>query len=76
MTKKYNLRQPKFALVEFGVQLVSSKLFQYQSQIEGPEKVTRGGGGSMGVNQNSTWELGLYSEIDLTRLSSSMAKTT
>jgi hypothetical protein len=33
MTNKCNLHQPKFALAEFGVQLVSSELFQYQSQM-------------------------------------------
>jgi hypothetical protein len=33
MTKKCNLRQLKFALAEFGVQLVSYELFQYQPQM-------------------------------------------
>jgi hypothetical protein len=33
MTKKCNFRQSKFTLAEFGIQLVSSELFQYQSQM-------------------------------------------
>jgi hypothetical protein len=33
MTKKCNLCQTKFALAKFGVQLVTSELFQYQSQM-------------------------------------------
>jgi hypothetical protein len=33
MTKKCNLHQQEFALAKFGIQLVSSELFQYQSQM-------------------------------------------
>jgi hypothetical protein len=33
MTKKCNFYQPKFTLAEFGIQLVSFELFQYQSQM-------------------------------------------
>jgi hypothetical protein len=33
MTKKCILRQPKFALAEFDIQLINSMFLQYQSQM-------------------------------------------
>jgi hypothetical protein len=42
--------------------------------FEGPEKVTRGGGWSMGAYQNSSSELVLYPEIDPMPISSNSIK--